>query len=118
GSWAIFATRDGRAQEQTLHVSPAAIALDNPEATQQVLVRSAKLPTDLTRLASYEVLDPKVAAVDAYGLVQPKTEGRTVLVVRHGQELARISVDISGLKTPAPVSFETQIMPILTRGGC
>jgi hypothetical protein len=104
----------------TLHVSPAAVVLDNPEATQQVLVHTAQgqRRVDLTRQATFEVLDPTIAAVDAAGLVQPKAEGRTVLVVRYGKGEARVPVKISGLKSPAPVSFETQIIPLLTRAGC
>ena len=72
--------------QAALQVSPPSILLDNPEATQQILVRSANSPADLTRLATYEIADPKIAAVDATGLVQPKAEGRTVLVIRHGQD--------------------------------
>src|SRR5260370_9601018 len=104
GVWAIFCNPDGRAHA-TLDVSQTTVILDNPEATQQVLLRSSKSPTDLTRRAIYEILDPKIAAVDALGLVQPKTEGRTVLVVRHEKEEARIPVEVSGLKTPAPDHF-------------
>src|ERR1019366_8570205 len=99
-------------------VSPPAVVLASPEATQQVLVRSSKSPGDLTRLATYEVLDPKIATVDAAGLLQPKAEGRSVLVVRHGKEETRIPVEVSGLNAPAPVSFESQVMPILTKAGC
>jgi len=117
GVWAILCCHDGRAQT-TLHVSPATIALDDPESTQQVLARSSKSSTDLTRRAIYEILDPKIAAVDAVGLVQAKAEGRTVLVVRHENEEARVPVEVSGLKTPAPVSFESQVMPILSKAGC
>ena len=117
GLWTTFLAANCRAQG-TLLVSPAAIALDNPEATQQVLVRSSKTPADLTRLAAYEVVDPKIATVDSAGLLQPIAEGRTVLVVRHGKEEARIPVAVSGLKTPTPVTFESQIMPILSKAGC
>jgi hypothetical protein len=117
GVWGVLTNQDGCAQT-TLQVSPATIILDNPEATQQVLARAAKSSADLTRLASYEILDPTIAAVDGAGLVQPKAEGRTVLVVRHEQMEARITVDVSGLKTPVPVSFDTQVMPILSRAGC
>jgi hypothetical protein len=101
-----------------LLVSPASVTLDNPEAVQQLLVRSPESPADLTRLATYEILDPKIAGVDATGLIQPKGEGRTVLVVRHGKEEMRIPVEVLGLRSPAPVSFETQIVPILTKRGC
>ena len=46
-----------------------------------------------------------IAAVDATGLIQPKGEGRTVLVIRHGQEQAQIPVEVSGLTKPPPVSL-------------
>jgi hypothetical protein len=122
--WAAIPSQDGRSQKQnpapapaTLQLSPPAIVLDNPEATQQLLVRSAG-SADLTRVATYEVLDAKIASVDATGLVQPKAEGRTAVVVRHGGQQARVPVEVSGLKGPAPVSFENEVMPILTKAGC
>ena len=114
--WAVLASQDGLAQT-SLQISPPAITLDNPEATQQILVRS-KLSVDLTRWANYEVLDPKIVTVDSAGLVVPKAEGRTVIVVRHGQDEARVAVEICGLKAPAPVAFDSQIMPILSKAGC
>jgi hypothetical protein len=104
--------------QAALRVSPATVTLDNPEATQQVLVTSSDSATDLTRQATYEIADPKIAAVDATGLLQPKAEGRTVLVVRHGQEQARVPIEVRGLTTPPPVSFETQVIPILSKRGC
>ncbi len=123
-SWAAFPGADGRAASPPppasippFHVSPAAIALEGPESTQQLLVR-AKSSIDLTRLATYEALDAKIVAVDARGLVQPKAEGRTVLVVRHGRDQVRVAVEVRGLKAPAPVSFESEVVPILTRAGC
>ncbi len=103
---------------QSLQVSPATVVLDNPEGTQQVLVRMANSAADLTRVATYQVLDPKVAIVDSTGLLQPKGEGKTMLVVRHAKSELQVPVVVSGLKTPAPVSFETQIMPILSKTGC
>jgi hypothetical protein len=101
-----------------LQVSPPAIVLDNPEATQQVLVRTAASSADLTRAAAYAILDPNIASVDTAGLLQAKAEGKTVLIVRHDKAETRVPVDVSGLKAPAPVSFATQVMPILSRAGC
>ena len=114
-NWAIGS--DGRAQ--SLHVSPAAVHLDNPEATQQILVSNANRTTDLTHIVSYTILDAKIASVvNAAGLLQPVAEGKTTLVVRHDKNEARIPVEVTGLKTPTPVSFATQVMPILSRAGC
>src|SRR5271170_5654445 len=107
----------GHVRAQALHASPASVVLADPESTQQLLIRS-KAPADLTWSATYEVLAPKVVTVSSSGLVQPLAEGRTVIVVKHGQEQVRIPVEVRGLKSPPPVDFETQIMPILSRGGC
>jgi hypothetical protein len=104
------------AQEAALTVQPACIVLDSPEATQQVLVRSRN--TDLTRTATYQVADSTIAAVDGAGLVQPKREGQTSLIVRHGGLQTIVPVDVKGLNAPAPVDFQTQIMPLLTKSGC
>jgi hypothetical protein len=116
GLWALVASSAAHAQPAPLQVTPTKIALDNPEATQQILARSSV--GDLTRTAAYEVVEPKIVAVDATGLVRANAEGRTVIVVRSGKEEVRIPVEVTGLKTPPPVSFETQVMPILTRAGC
>jgi hypothetical protein len=104
--------------QAALQVSPAAVTLDNPEAVQQLLVRAPDSPADLTRVATYEVLDPRIAAVDATGLVLPKGEGRTTVVVRRGAENASVPVQVSGLTAPPPVSFESQVIPILSKRGC
>jgi hypothetical protein len=94
-SWALVASHGLRAQPAALHVSPITIALDNPEATQQILVRSAV--GDLTRAAAYEVLEPKIVAVDNAGLVRATAEGRTIVVVRSGKAEARIPVEVTGM---------------------
>ncbi len=106
------------ANAQELKVSPSAIALDNPEATQQVLVRAAKNPLDLTRQAKYATLDPKIAVVDAAGLVQPRSEGKTTLVVKHGALETKIPIEVSGLTAPKAVDFETQVIPVFSKNGC
>jgi hypothetical protein len=115
GVWVTFSAATARA---TLHVSPASVTLEDPEATQQILVRSSTAGGDLTRRAAYEVVDPKIVRVDATGMVQPSAEGRTTIVVRHGSEEARVPVEVRGMRTPPAVSFATQIIPILAKGGC
>jgi len=117
GLLALFSTSNANAQAP-LQVSPPAVVLDNPEATQQVLVRSLKLPGDLTRLVQYQILDPRIASVDATGLVEPKSEGATSLVIRHDKDQVQIKVEVTGLKTPTPVSFDLQMMPIFSKLGC
>ncbi|HTE21369.1 MAG TPA: DUF1549 and DUF1553 domain-containing protein, partial [Armatimonadota bacterium] len=103
-----------------VRVSPPAVRLDSPEASQQLLVSTvaAGRSLDLTRAASYRSLDPRIAAVDPDGLVRPRTEGRTEVVIRQGNLQARVPVEVRGLRSPAPISFETGVIPILTKASC
>lgn len=103
-----------------VRVTPSAIALDNPEATQQLLVTdvTAELRLDRTRSAVYQSLNPQVATVDETGLVTPRGEGRTEIRVRHAAEEVRVLVEVTGQLQPVPISFETQVVPILTKAGC
>ena len=38
--------------------------------------------------------------------------------MQHGAESARVPVEVRGLKQPTPISFEHQILPILTKASC
>ena len=103
-----------------LRVEPARVVLDSPETTQQLLVTGGPpaAPLDLTRTASYKVLAPAVVAIDAGGLLVPQEEGRTEVTVSHKGQQARVAVEVRGLRQPAPISFVSQVLPILTKAGC
>jgi hypothetical protein len=102
-------------------VSPPAVSLDSPEATQQLLVTVPGpdgRPTDRTRAATYLSANPAVVSADATGLLTPHAEGKTEVEVRHGADVVRVPVEVTGLNRPAPVSFEHQVIPILTKAAC
>jgi hypothetical protein len=103
-----------------LRVEPGRVVLDSPETTQQLLATGGPpaAPVDWTRVASFKVLDSSIATVDATGLLIPKGEGRTEVIVSHKGEQARIAVEVTGLRQPVPISFVSQVMPILTKAGC
>ncbi|MGE0609496.1 MAG: DUF1549 domain-containing protein, partial [Pirellulales bacterium] len=109
------------ARAADLQVSPAAILLESPESSQQVLVGEA-LPDgrslDRTRDVTYSTTDPNIASVNALGRVEPRGEGRAeLLITREGIEV-RIPIEVRGLASPQPISFEHQIIPILTKASC
>ncbi len=111
----------GHAPAAEVVVSPAAVALDSPEATQQLLVTARGAggrPVDRTRTASYESTNPAVVTADASGLLTPHAEGRAEVAVRLGGGVLHVPVEVTGLSRPAPVSFERQVVPILTKAGC
>lgn len=104
-----------------LVVSPAKIVLESPEASQQILV-TGRHPsgdaTDLTRLVTYRNLDPQIVTVDGRGVVQPHRAGRTEIIIEYQADSLRIPVEVRGLPDSAPVSFEHEIVPILTKTRC
>ena len=103
-----------------IKVSPAAVKLDRPEASQQLLITdmNGAKQRDATREAKFEVKPPVVVRIDADGLMEPLEEGATTVVVKVGGAQVEIPVTVTGLKAPPPVSFEHEIQPILTKARC
>ena len=104
-----------------LIVSPSRILLDGPESTEQLLITlraDANRPIDLTRRARYEVVDPRLARIDDTGLLIPLMEGSTDIIVRYEGQESRLALQVTGINHPIPVSFEQQIIPLLTKAGC
>lgn len=126
-------------------VSPNEVRLNNPEASQQLLVtlsfsshadsvtgQSTSLRSlDLSRAVTYRSHDPAIADVSPEGLVLPRSEGKTEVIISPltdstvfrrfsltAFEPLHIPVTVNGLTKPVPVSFEQQIIPVLTKTGC
>ena len=104
-----------------LRVTPDRVDLDRPEATQQLLVTGTSpdgRAIDLTRAVEFEMGDAHIAAISKNGAIEPRGEGRTELLIRHAGESARIPVEVRGIAHPPAISFENEIIPLLTRAGC
>ena len=102
-------------------VTPATVKLDSPEATQQLLVTATGTdgqPVDRTRASTFEIANPALALVDSSGLVSPKAEGKTEIVVKAGADVMRVPLEVTGLAKPRPISFDNDIVPILTKATC
>src|SRR4029079_10460959 len=74
--------------------------------------------TDRTRAVTYEVANPAIALVNSSGLVAPKAEGQTEISVKLGADSLRVPLEVTGLATPRPISFENDVIPILTKATC
>jgi hypothetical protein len=100
---------------------PRQIVLDNPEASQQVLVFDI-LPdgraVDVSRDVGYEAVPKGIVAVDRRGQVRPLAEGRAELQIQRSDERMVVPVEVRGMTSPRPVSFRNEILPILTKAGC
>lgn len=104
-----------------LRCSPLKVQLDRPERFQQLLVSSPAPEgrvVDVSRQVKYEVVPAGLAAVDSRGLVRPLNEGVGELIIRLGQDETRVPLEITGQKAPVPVSFQHEVLPILTKSGC
>ena len=102
-----------------LRISPESVILDGPEASQQILVieKDARR-IDRTRDVQMQVVHPHIARIDKTGLIEARGEGKTVLLVQHQGKEIRVPIEVRNYTTPAPVSFEQQIIPLLTKGSC
>jgi len=103
-----------------LCVIPARVILDRPESTQQMLVsrRETDHRIDRTRDVEYSVREPDIVTVDERGTVSPLRDGETEIEIRDGDETVVVPVTVCGLAEPSSISFEHEIIPILTKARC
>lgn len=102
-----------------LRVSPETVLLDGPEASQQMLVFEKEgRRIDRTRDVHMRIVDPRVAGVDKTGLIEARGEGKTELVIEYQNQQSKVPLEVRNFKTPPPVSFEQQIIPLLTKATC
>ena len=105
----------------SISIQPAEIVLHGSRARQRVLVtgqHGSSLESDLTARATYEILDPAVAAVSPDGLVSPLGPGQTTLMVRCGGQEQRAEVRVERFGPAPPIDFQTEVVAVLGRGGC
>ena len=106
-------------------VSPTAIVLDCPEATQQVLVsqlltgaQHAKPMHDVTRQVLIEIVPAGVAEINALGMVRPLADGTAELRVTTASGQLAVPIEVRAYQNPPPVSFRHEILPLLTKSRC
>ena len=102
-----------------LTAGPAKVELNGPFAYSQILV-TATLDNgetlDATRLA--KIAPPKTATVSAAGQVRPTADGTGDIAVSLAGVTATIPLTVKGFKEDKPVSFVTDVQPVLGKLGC
>ena len=73
---------------------------------------------DLTRDVDYEVAPDSLASVSTSGAVVPLTSGTGIIRVHQGDRIAEIPITISHIVPQPQVSFQQDVVPILSRTGC
>jgi len=101
-------------------VQPGSLLLRGKAARQQLLVSTSSnaRQIDRTRDASYSSLDETIAVVDPGGVVTPKGSGSTEIIVRVDGNETRVGVRVENGRRFLDATFERDVQPVLTRGGC
>jgi hypothetical protein len=101
-----------------LEVRPAKVELTGPFAYSQLIV-TATLDNgetaDVTRIAK---IDAPASVASTAGLVRPKADGSGDIAVSLGGQSVKVPVSVMGFKDDTPVSFVTDVQPVLSRLGC
>jgi len=108
------------AAEPALTLAPKDFTLRGHDARQRLTVTGTTngSPVDLTRKATFRCDSPDIARVSADGIVTPLADGSaTVTATVDGKQATATVKVIDGAKQ-LPVTFERDVIPILTRAGC
>jgi hypothetical protein len=101
-----------------LEVRPTKVELSGPFAYSQLLV-TATLDSgetlDATRIAT---ITPPKFVTNSAGLVRPTADGSGVISVSLAGTSASVPLTVKGFKDDKPVSFVTDVQPVLGKLGC
>ena len=103
-----------------LAVYPPQIKLGSSQDFQSfvaVIRRPDGITEDASERVKWSIADPSKVRRSGYQLF-PLADGKTELVGRYLGAEVRVPIEVSAAKENPPVSFEKDVMPVLTRAGC
>ncbi len=103
-----------------LRVEPTNCFLNGKWASQVLLPTGQRAEgawEDVTASAQFRSANPKIAEVDASGVVRPRGNGLTTIFVAVGKAKAQVTVTVTNAGDDA-VSFVRDVMPVLDHLGC
>ncbi|MBL8228420.1 MAG: hypothetical protein JNL98_08085, partial [Bryobacterales bacterium] len=117
---AVFAVFAGVSVAQTLKILPGEVDLSSKESRQQLLAEAFNggFHEDWTGTAKWTSANPKIASVDASGMVLPVSDGETVITASANGQSASAKVRVKGSQAPFTFSFRNHVIPVLTKAGC
>ncbi len=103
-----------------LVLAPREFVLVGRDARQRLLVTGSAdgRLLDLTREAVFRAEPPGVVRVSPDGIVTPAADGTATVLATAGGRQARAVVTVRDAVRPLPVTFERDVIPVLTRAGC
>src|SRR5262245_10134352 len=94
---------------QRITVSLEIVLLTGREGAQSLIVTGETTDGwqhDLTRQATYRLLDPKVAVLSAGAVLHPLADGETQVEVTAGGQSVRVPVQVQRADESRPIQFE------------
>jgi hypothetical protein len=119
--WSVAATRGAEPAIVRLSVVPEKVQLSGGDARIGVLVTGETQDgwqLDLTRQAGFHLEDSRLAQIRSDGILEPRADGETRLVVEAGGRSIHLPVRVERAGESRPLHFEQDIVPILSRFGC
>lgn len=105
---------------EKIEAFPAKVALETAADFHRVIIiaRMKDASThDITRQSKVTLGDPSLAALDGTVLL-PKKDGTTTLTIEYRGLRTEVPVTVKDAETPRPISFQLDVMPVLTAAGC
>lgn len=103
-----------------LSVYPPQIKLGSARDFQSfvaVIRRDDGVTMDASDQVEWSVADPAMVKLDGFQLF-PLANGSTELIARYGGAEVKVPVEVTGAAERPAISFEKDVMPVLTRSGC
>jgi hypothetical protein len=101
-------------------VYPPEILLDSARDSQSfiaVMTRDDGVTLDISDRVEWTIAGAPVAKIDKQTLL-PAADGAAELVATYNGATRKIPVKVANAATKFPISFELDVMPVLTRTGC
>jgi hypothetical protein len=113
--------RGAKARKIALVIEPGRAVLEGQDARQQ-LAASAHSEDgsvrDVTDRCRFEVEPEAVASVTRGGVVLPRSDGHAIIRARFQGQINEVYVVVRNASRSRPVSFRTEIAPLLSKAGC
>ncbi|MCS7046782.1 MAG: DUF1549 and DUF1553 domain-containing protein, partial [Gemmataceae bacterium] len=111
----------GQGNLTSLTATPAKVVLAGAGQLQQLVISGQYANggvRDLTRQASFRVLDSQLVGVTEHGLLTARSNGTTEVVAEVQGQAVRIEVAVHSAEREQPMNFTNQIVPIFSKLGC
>ncbi len=104
----------------SISVYPAKISLETKRDSHRLVVlahQSDATTIDISKDATIEIINPHLARIEGTTLY-PLKDGETTVRIKYREYAHDISLIVKGVSKDRPVTFQQDVIPVLTAAGC